>query len=138
MDDHASAFVHPLELLELIVELEERELVGVGEVVESDVEGMLLSSAAALLGGAATVMVHQQLVHGLAGSLQEERPIGSRCERAVGAKAHQRLVHQQSGLPGVVGPFPAHPARRDGPEVLVEDRHELLLGVGIPRLGPTE
>lgn len=59
MDDHASAFVHPLELLELVVELDERELVGVGEVVESDVEGVLLSSAAALLGTAVTVMVHQ-------------------------------------------------------------------------------
>ena len=38
----------------------------------------------------------------------------------------------------MLGPFPAHPTRRDGSKVLVKERHELLLGVGISRLGPTE
>jgi hypothetical protein len=38
----------------------------------------------------------------------------------------------------VLGPFPAHPPRRDGSKLVVKERHELLLGVGIARLGPTE
>jgi hypothetical protein len=35
-------------------------------------------------------------------------------------------------------PFPAHPTRRDGPKVLIEERYELLLGVGNSRLGSAE
>jgi hypothetical protein len=38
----------------------------------------------------------------------------------------------------VLGPFPAQATRRDGPKVLVEGRHDLRLGVGTPRPGPTE
>jgi hypothetical protein len=41
--DHAGAFVQPLELHELVVELEEREPVGVGKVIEGNVQGRLWS-----------------------------------------------------------------------------------------------